>query len=93
MLAAWSKMKYPSVFDGTIAGSAPILMFTNDERESGRAAGVGSYWSVVTDDARPISGSQVNCVENVHYMFTIIKNWGSDNRRDLVEEAFNLCPG
>ena len=39
MLTAWAKMKYPTVFDGAIAGSAPILAFDGDAKETAREAG------------------------------------------------------
>ena len=72
MLAAWGKMKYPHIFDGTIAASAPILAFTGDEKESSRLANSESYWAVVSKDATKEYGSVSDCARNVRTMFYLI---------------------
>ena len=39
MQSAWIRMRYPGVFDGAIAGSAPILSFDGVSKESAKRAG------------------------------------------------------
>ena len=37
MLAAWGRMKFPHIFDGAIAGSAPIWTFLGEVRSNMRS--------------------------------------------------------
>lgn len=63
MLAAWLRIKYPSVFAGAIAASAPILGFpglpfyTQNNGESG-----ASYWDIVSYDT-------TECKNSNHILF------------------------
>ena len=47
MLASWLRMKYPHVFQGALASSAPILYFHGMKDESGFSNSVTqSYYNV-----------------------------------------------
>ena len=58
MLAAWWRLKYPTVVTGAIAASAPLLDFEGDE--DGRRA-IESFSHIVTRDASPEGGSSEFC--------------------------------
>ncbi|GLE01228.1 hypothetical protein PINS_up010058 [Pythium insidiosum] len=60
MLAAWFRMKYPSIVHGAIAASAPIFGFPAFPEFKG-----DNYWSIVTRDASPETGSDAKCIPNV----------------------------
>ena len=47
MLAAWLRMKYPNVVEGSIAASAPIYYFNNRE-----GLKLEAFFKIVTDDYR-----------------------------------------
>jgi lysosomal Pro-X carboxypeptidase len=95
MLSAWLRIKYPSVFAGAIAASAPILGFpglpfySQNDGEGG-----ASYWDIVSYDTTEAAGSDPNCGSLLSEAFDLIATYSVDESgRTLLEEAFGLCTG
>jgi lysosomal Pro-X carboxypeptidase len=88
MLTAWLKIKYPSVFTGGIAASAPILAFNGMEPSFNSE----TYWRVVTRDASAAAGSAPACSSNVGQawaaLFAFAKT--ADGLAKL-SQVFQLC--
>lgn len=51
MLAAWMRMKHPSVVQGALAASAPILYFTGAQHNVDNGAG---FYRVITKDFQQV---------------------------------------
>eukprot|EP01064_Diplonema_japonicum_P037586 TRINITY_DN8842_c0_g1_i1.p1 TRINITY_DN8842_c0_g1~~TRINITY_DN8842_c0_g1_i1.p1 ORF type:complete len:499 (+),score=92.10 TRINITY_DN8842_c0_g1_i1:48-1499(+) len=95
MLAAWMRMKYPSVIDGSISASAPILAFpgchkaTYDAPDSKYGS---SFWDVVTRDATPAGGSRKNCDVAVKTAFSTLFEMGKTAEgRQSLQNIFSIC--
>ncbi|OQR93179.1 lysosomal Pro-X carboxypeptidase [Thraustotheca clavata] len=89
MLAAWFRMKYPSVIAGSIAASAPILGFPRGY--PGHFHGE-KYWQVVTHDAKPEAGSAPACEGNVRATWPVLFGFGNSSiGRNKLSEIFQLC--
>ncbi|GAX77115.1 hypothetical protein CEUSTIGMA_g4561.t1 [Chlamydomonas eustigma] len=67
MLAAWLRMKYPLLFQGAIAASAPIGAFPGS-----RAFKPSRFWEVVTRDATPAAGAPEGCDTYVQTAFRVL---------------------
>lgn len=89
MLAAWSRLKYPAVFAGAIAASAPMLAFP------GMAAAYDSetYWALVTADASPAGGANAACAPNVRGAFSAMASAYAAGPAGLanLSSTFQLC--
>ncbi|TYZ63936.1 hypothetical protein PybrP1_002902 [[Pythium] brassicae (nom. inval.)] len=87
MLSAWLRMKYPSVVQGAIAASAPILGFPSFPDWQGER-----YWEVVTRDAQPAAGAAPNCVPNAKKawpkLFALAETAAG---RETLARVFRLC--
>ena len=93
MQSAWARMRYPHVFDGAIAGSAPILAFDGVAKADAKKAGPSSYWKIVTDDASAAFGSAPACSENVRKTWLAMDRMfasGVTGRRQL-QRHLSLC--
>ena len=92
MQSAWARMRYPHVFDGAIAGSAPSwpLMVCKGRCQK---TGPASYWKIVTDDASAAFGSAPACSKNVR------KTWFAMDRmfasgttgRQQLQRHLSMC--
>ena len=88
MLAAWTRMKYPGVFAGAVAASAPILAFDGLLP----AYQQPSYWAVVTRDATAEGGSAPACAPNIRAAWDPLFAAGKTPAgRSQLQTAFNLC--
>jgi lysosomal Pro-X carboxypeptidase len=83
MLSAWFRMKYPTVVDGAIAASAPILQFM------GTGVSQWDFYEIVTNDYAEVNSL---CPEYILDGFNLIYQMGStfDGRTNLTK-IFNLC--
>lgn len=88
MLAAWLRMKYPSVVHGAIAASAPILGFPSfPDWHSGER-----FWEVVTRDATPAAGAAGNCVPNAKKAWPkLFALAATATGRAKLTQLFRLC--
>jgi len=87
MLAAWMRMKYPHVIDGSIASSAPILAFQGMQYDA------GSYAKAVTYDASPAAGAPPGCVDAVRGVWGALTRAGATAEgRHALRGALGLCP-
>ena len=68
MQSSWIRMRYPTVIDGAIAGSAPILAFDGVSKASAKKAGPLSYWKIVTDDATAAFGECIIDLDLINTM-------------------------
>jgi lysosomal Pro-X carboxypeptidase len=68
MLAGWLRSKYPAVFAGAIAASAPLAFFAGTTP----AFVNQTYWQVVTSDAQQVHGAAPACAANVRAAFAAI---------------------
>ena len=81
MLASWMRMKYPNVFDGAIASSAPIWSFDWP---------CNSYGRVATDVYRKY-GSE-NCVNNIRAVWEVMNNYGkTEEGKKTLASIFHTC--
>lgn len=88
MLASWTRIKYPGVFAGAVAASAPILAFDGQVP----AYDQSTYWSVVTRDATPAGGSAAACSANVRAAWDPLFAAGATPAgRAQLASAFSLC--
>ncbi|KAJ0405963.1 hypothetical protein P43SY_005529 [Pythium insidiosum] len=87
MLAAWFRMKYPSIVHGAIAASAPIFGFPAFPEFKGE-----NYWSIVTRDASPETGSNAKCIPNVKKSWSkILALAKNEDGRAKLSKIFSLC--
>jgi lysosomal Pro-X carboxypeptidase len=88
MLASWTRTKYPGIFAGAVAASAPILAFQGITPSYNTA----DYWAVVTRDATPAAGSAATCAPNVQAAFAAL--WAQEgNPAGLAKltTTMNVC--
>jgi serine protease 16 len=80
-LAAWLKLKYPALFAGTVASSAPVHAKTD----------FYEYMEVVGDGLRYFGGGE--CYHEVEQAITQLRQLmdGGKEGRDKVEELFKPC--
>ena len=82
MLAAWFRMKYPNVVQGSLAASAPIWQFTD-------LVDCGAFLQTVTKTFRHHSPP---CADNIFQSWGVINNTGStDSGRKMLSSTFKLC--
>jgi lysosomal Pro-X carboxypeptidase len=86
MLASWARFKYPHVWDGAIAASAPIVSF------EGMQFDANFYAEGVTYDVTTAAGASEFCETNLRKAFadkaltTVLLN------PNLLRSAFSVCP-
>ena len=87
MLAAWARMKYPSSFQGAIAGSAPIWGFPSDHVQ------LDGSMIPVTRAASTAGGATDTCKNNILAAWPIMRQLGKTQEgRAMLVDAFDLCP-
>lgn len=89
MLAAWTRLKYPAVFAGAIAASAPIRAFPG----LSPAWDSESYWAVVTRDATPAAGAAAACAPNTRAAWDAIDAMAAAGPAGLANltSIFQVC--
>eukprot|EP00667_Euglena_gracilis_P008651 EG_transcript_8765 len=89
MLAAWLRLKYPHLFAGAIAASAPVWAFPNIP---GRPWDPSAYWAIVTRDATAAAGAAPDCAAQVAAAFEDVSALGaSAEGRRVLRRVFRLC--
>eukprot|EP00943_MAST-04B_sp_MAST-4B-sp1_P004771 g4771.t1 len=86
MLASWARIKYPNVFDGAIAGSAPVWGFPllNPPLDGATQA--------ITRSASKAGGATDQCKDNIRTAWPIIYDIGkTQDGRDYLSSVLNLC--
>lgn len=89
MLSAWARMKYPNVFIGSIASSAPILLFENPNE---KFFNITSNTYLRYDD----NSSYSSCVMRLKRGFNKLKelidsNNLTDKTKEFIKSSFNIC--
>ncbi|CAK4635397.1 unnamed protein product [Aphanomyces euteiches] len=88
MLAAWLRMKYPFVLDGSIASSVPLLAFDWDRPDFDPKA----YGRNTTFVGTAAAGSPGACIPNIRRAQSVIKDFGgSQDGRLALSKALRLC--
>jgi lysosomal Pro-X carboxypeptidase len=87
MLAAWARFKYPTIFNGAIAGSAPIWGFPSDNVQ------LDGSMIPVTRSASAAGGATDTCKDNILSAWPVMREVGKSQKgRDMLADAFQLCP-
>lgn len=82
MLASWLRMKFPHVFQGALAASAPIRFF--DKAIEPRA-----YYDIATEDYRL---ADPQCPVSIKHGFELLAQYKSDpSKYAQLTDIFNLC--
>ncbi|XP_048773111.2 lysosomal Pro-X carboxypeptidase-like isoform X2 [Ostrea edulis] len=81
MLAAWFRMKYPNVVQGSLAASAPIWTFLED-------ANCDAFDYTVTETFRK---SSPDCVNNIKALWKTLGTTASQAGLSKLSEMFHLC--
>jgi len=82
MLSAWLRMKYPHVFQGALAASAPILFFDG-------YVSPNAYDDIATDDFRKVDAQ---CPVNIKAGFTQLESLREQkDTYQNISDIFNLC--
>jgi len=83
MLTAWFRMKYPTVVDGALAASAPILQFYNT------GVSFDIFNEIVTAD---FAGAAKGCDKGISDAFSEINARGADKKGlDYLSTTFMTC--
>lgn len=85
MLASWARFKYPHIWDGCIAGSAPIVSFEDMDPP----VKPNFYAEGVTYDVTPAAGASEFCEANLRKAFANLGLTKIDP--SLIRSAFNIC--
>lgn len=83
MLASWARFKYPHVWDGVIAGSAPIVSFESMKMDE------DFYTKGVTYDVTTTAGASEYCETNLRKAFA--DKALTTLEPSSIRSAFNLC--
>jgi lysosomal Pro-X carboxypeptidase len=83
-LAAWSRMKYPTTFQGAIAASAPVLGFLGELPEWDS----NLYFQVITRNAGVKGGSPASCATNIQKAISLLDSYSDHG---ALQKAFHLC--
>ena len=82
MLSAWLRMKFPHVFQGALAASAPILFFDG-------YVSPNAYDDIATSDFRL---ADADCPSWIHEGFMKLADLADDSSSyQTISEIFNLC--
>ena len=103
MLAAWARVRYPWLFDGAIAASAPIWALQDFPAHSddtldtcnGLTLGAdpGGFAAVITHDASSAGGAAPACVPNLRQSWQALFSLGADrDGRKKLHTVLRLCP-
>lgn len=88
MLAAWMRMKYPHVIQGSLAASAPVLLFKD-------ANGIdidGGFAKIASDDFNMTGEANDKCYQGMKDAFSRIITKASDETfRGNLKQSFNTC--
>lgn len=85
MLAAWGRMKFPHIYSGAIASSAPILFFGNKDKLK------NNFFKIATDTYKRYSE---DCPQDIRKGFDTlnkIRKGQFGNVFSEVNSIFNLC--
>ncbi len=87
MLAAWNRMKFPNVYSGALASSAPILLFEDIDKIS------NSFFKIVTDTYRRYDE---RCPGSIRKGFAsleklMLMNITDSKKFSEVSKIFNTC--
>lgn len=90
MLAAWARMKFPHIFKGAIASSAPILLFEDINKIS------NSFFRIVTETYKRYDH---NCPKSIRKGFESLDQLKNSTMRAMTNEnvlnelnkLFNIC--
>ncbi|GMI25703.1 hypothetical protein TeGR_g1596 [Tetraparma gracilis] len=88
MLASWARYRYPHVWDGAIAGSAPIFSF------EGQGVDPNFYAEGVTYDVTEAAGAAPACEGNLRAAFEdlgVVELASTDEGRELIRDRLSLC--
>ena len=89
MLSAWSRMKFPHVFAGAVASSAPILLFDSDNQDK------NSFFKIVTETyTRYDNNCPIHVREGFNALLSLRNNTYIQNNPDIIQEIneiFNPC--
>lgn len=84
MLSAWIRMKYPHVFQGALAASAPILYF-----KGAPSAPEWKFAEVASNDFKEVDQ---HCYDGIKDMFTRMENQADDATfRSVIQSSFKTC--
>lgn len=84
MLSAWIRMKYPHVFQGALAASAPIEYF-----KGAPSAPEWRFAEVASNDFKEVSQ---NCYDGIKDVFTRMEDKKDDAAfRKILGDSFNTC--
>ena len=91
MLATWMRIKYPSVVDAAVAGSAPIWSFEGEDPP----VDPGAFAVGVTHDATAAGGASPACASNVRKAFAEMRRRadGDASARASLAAPLRACPG
>lgn len=89
MLAAWSRMKFPHIYAGAIASSAPILLFEDIDRIS------NSFFKIVTETYRRYDEKCPTDIRKGFRTLEALRNSTASSNNDAIfkeiSSIFNLC--
>eukprot|EP00978_Attheya_sp_CCMP212_P009346 scaffold22095_cov71-Attheya_sp.AAC.1 len=89
MLASWARFQYPHVWDGVIAGSAPIVTFEFETME--QFFDPDFYAQGMTYDVTPAAGASEFCEANLRKAFSGDEESLASLDPSMLRSAFSIC--